>query len=231
MTNQKLYIGKSGLSKANRWRRHLRIAEGGKEKYPRLFFALHAAIKKYGQDNFSFIILEQNLSEAESFSKEKEIIRKMRNQGHQLYNLTEGGEGPSGRVPSNEARKRMSEAQRGEKSWKAKLNESKVSEIKNLLNEQNLRQQEIADKFCVNLQTINHIYKNKRWDWVEPKIVNTGPYQAMPTNSKLTIEQVREIRDLFARSSLTQKEIAQKFGVDRDAIHNIVYGKTWKKYL
>lgn len=45
-------------------------------------------------------------------------------------------------------------------------------------------------------------------------------------NAKLTEGDVREIRRLSGR--LTQKALAERFGVSQPAIHSVVSGKTWR---
>lgn len=225
--NNKLYIGKTQGNAANRWRRHIRIATKGKNKYPRLFFAIHAAIRKYGATQFFFEVIEDVDSEEKSFEREKFWISFFK-QNHKLYNLTDGGDGPSGRKPSLEARHKMSEAQRGEKSWKAKLTEEDVKNIKHHLMEEKITQKEIAKLFGVNHETINLIYKEKYWGWVKvPGFVHKDKYASAPTNAKLTENDVRDIKQLLLVTGLTQKEIAAKFNVAVQTICLINTGKRW----
>ena len=47
------------------------------------------------------------------------------------------------------------------------------------------------------------------------------------SHSKLTKENVREIRDLRESSGITMRELSEKFGVCQSAIHNIVHRITW----
>ena len=146
-----------------------------------------------------------------------------------MYNLTDGGDGPSGRKPSTESRKKMSEAQLGDKSWKSKLTEANVIEIKILLRDKIMTQKEIAKKFNVGYITINSINKEKRWWWVlVPGFESRKTrYESKPTNAKLTVSQVQEIKTLLKNSGLTQKEIAEKFGVTVQSITLINTGKRW----
>ena len=48
--NGKVYIGKTNNLK-KRYLAHLRVAKGGKEKYPKQFFNIHKAIVKYGKNS------------------------------------------------------------------------------------------------------------------------------------------------------------------------------------
>ncbi len=45
--------------------------------------------------------------------------------------------------------------------------------------------------------------------------------------SKLTVDEVREIREIQDEGGWTQQEIADAFGVDRSTIYSIKRGKTW----
>jgi hypothetical protein len=45
---------------------------------------------------------------------------------------------------------------------------------------------------------------------------------------KLTKEEVLEIRDLYSTGELTQRELADKFDIDRSAVSDITRRKWWK---
>lgn len=118
--NSKVYIGQT-ITEKNRFRDH-------KYCYSESYF--HNAIKKYGFENFSYEVLERV---DESLLDEREIYWISyfnSNDPEYGYNLTEGGEGGrghkmtddnkkklievnTGRVCSEETRKRMSESKKG----------------------------------------------------------------------------------------------------------------------
>jgi len=54
-------------------------------------------------------------NEAEAFKVESNLIKELRKKGCKLVNLTDGGEGPSGRVLTQEQKKRVSEVHLGKK--------------------------------------------------------------------------------------------------------------------
>ena len=189
--NGKVYVGKS-KDAIKRFRIHLKIAKGGKEKYSRKFHAIHAAITKYGIENFSFEILYKTLTESESFELEAKTISHLKENNLPTYNLSNGGEGNSGwhhtpesRLKMSKARKgkkfslehckALSEAQSGEKhsqfgthqttKWKeakAKLTALQVREIKQLLLLKT-PYKKIAEIYKISISLISQIKRNKIW--------------------------------------------------------------------
>lgn len=70
---------------------------------------------KYGAHNILIGKLDCS-SEEIAFELEKGLIKCLRRMGHALVNLTEGGDGASGYVPTAETRARIAEAGRGRKA-------------------------------------------------------------------------------------------------------------------
>jgi group I intron endonuclease len=88
--NGKGYVGISARGMHERWRGHLRSAGKGS----RLLF--HAAIRKYGADAFTHELLERMSTEAGAKRAEQLWIAALSTFAPSGYNLTLGGEGPSG---------------------------------------------------------------------------------------------------------------------------------------
>ncbi len=84
-------------------------------KYP-----LYNAIRKYGLDNFRWDILYQNKDREHTLNimETKFIINQNTHfkEGHG-YNMTYGGEGAKGWIPSEETKKKISESNLGKKAW------------------------------------------------------------------------------------------------------------------
>lgn len=109
--NQKLYIGKTSCQDPRqRWYRHVNVAKYGPA---RLQFHLHNAIQKHGPQNFSFEILESHDSESLAFEREKFYIEKYNTFYGEGYNLSEGGDGPSGRKHSAATKQKLRDAMLG----------------------------------------------------------------------------------------------------------------------
>lgn len=107
MVNGKIYIGKTNNIKV-RWSHHQAAA---RKQNPNDFSYLHRAMLKYGFENFIIEELFSLESELEAFEKEMFFIKQLNSQDHGIgYNLTQGGEGPSGYHHTQDAKLKMKQA-------------------------------------------------------------------------------------------------------------------------
>lgn len=104
--NGKVYIGQTSTSVNHRWQ------EGKGYKGCTLF---ERAINKYGWDNFEHIIIADNLTQDVSSQMEKDLIALYDSRNPQKgYNISAGGDSGHAGVPmSAEARRKISESQKG----------------------------------------------------------------------------------------------------------------------
>src|ERR1700686_2320173 len=121
--NNKLYIGES-KDPYKRLIRHKSIANCKKG------YIIHAAIRKYGIENFDFSILYSFETKQEALNKEKELIKEFKsNQKKFGYNITEGGEGCSRGPLSEEHKRKISVALTGRiksEATRQKLREARL---------------------------------------------------------------------------------------------------------
>lgn len=103
--NGKSYIGITSRKPEQRWGKN-GINYGSANKTHGCFYD---AILKYGWDNFTHDILVEGLSYDEACSAERDYIKMYNAKVPDGYNLTDGGEGTTGYIPSKEWRKRRSE--------------------------------------------------------------------------------------------------------------------------
>lgn len=75
-------------------------------------------------------VLSRWPTEAEAFEHEKFLIRCLKEMGHKLVNMTEGGEGQSGWVPTEETKQRISAAKIGKPSPKRGIPLSESARLK-----------------------------------------------------------------------------------------------------
>jgi len=105
--NGKKYIGITMLELEGRWQK-------GKGYKNQLF---DRAIKKYGWENIEHEVLHENLTKEQAIKIEIDLIKNHQCTNPKFgYNTTIGGEGSNGFSPSEETRKKMSEAVKGEKA-------------------------------------------------------------------------------------------------------------------
>jgi group I intron endonuclease len=104
--NGKLYVGQTINDPIQRFMEHCWDVS-------RSVRPLQNAIKKYGKDNFTIEVLAKATSLEELSQLEKHFIKELNTRNKDIgYNLTEGGEGVSGYIPTKEVRERISLSQK-----------------------------------------------------------------------------------------------------------------------
>ena len=108
LVTNKIYIGKTILTLDSRKKKHIRGAMVGYRKC-----AFHNAIRKYGEEEFVWEVLDYCIFSDLLLDLEKFYIKKYNSKVPNGYNLTDGGEGLSGHKFSKAHRERLSMAHRG----------------------------------------------------------------------------------------------------------------------
>jgi group I intron endonuclease len=103
---QKGYIGQTTIGVRARWKQHRRSAERGSP------YAIHKAIRKYGEGAFEISVLYRCYALHELGILEKYFITKHHTLAPNGYNLNSGGKHPK---LAKEVRIRISKANRGQK--------------------------------------------------------------------------------------------------------------------
>lgn len=167
-------------------------------------------INKIQKSGLNPIILKlyENLNEQQSFELEKKLIDEI---GRidlgtgPLVNMMDGGDGgSSGRIISEETKNKISESQKDKKI--SKETRKKISENNN------------------NYWFGKHLSEEHRNKMRENHADFRGENHP---RHKLTEEQVIQIKLLLKEEILTQKEIADMFGVKQSIISKIKIGKLW----
>jgi len=125
LINNKKYIGQTKEGRLDR-----RIFEHINDiPYTKATTIFHAALDKYGLDNFTFEILESNIDTANIDKKEQEYIKQYNTyyKNNCGYNMTLGGQGTHGYVFTEADKKKMSEKN---KAWWKNLKENNPEKYK-----------------------------------------------------------------------------------------------------
>ena len=110
LITNKVYIGKTIYKLKKRKRQHLCAAKSNSGN-----MLFHKAIRKYGEENFCWEVLDTVMFSDLLLDLEKFYIIKYNCKQPNGYNLTDGGGGVVGFTVSDETRKKMSEARMGHK--------------------------------------------------------------------------------------------------------------------
>lgn len=234
LINNKKYIGKSNNPKS-RWGDHKKIGVGGKEKYPTEFFAIHAALNKYGIDNFKFETIEEfDIEDIAYFAETKWINYFGSNKKDRGYNCNSGGRG--GIAPTEETRQKMIAAQNTPEKLKIVSDNMKSRHknnpgfsgrinLGNQYTKGRILLQEEKDHLSEMLTGRVFSEETKR----KMSEVQSGEKHPM---AKLTEKDVIKIRDEFSKLTKDKKKFCKtvglKYNVSYKTIENIVYRLSWK---
>lgn len=122
---------------------------------------LHQAYKKYGIENFKKEIICKNVQYKETIDDmERFYIKKEREQNSfGCYNIADGGSSS----PSEETRKKMSEAHKGHKPWNKGIHLSEETKKKlSEANKGNHHSEEAKKK-------LSEVHKGKHWKLINGK--------------------------------------------------------------
>ena len=201
LINNKIYIGKTKRDLHTRWLEHCRDAKNYQENNN----PLHAAIKKYGKENFSCEIVEDNIPETELNEKEKYFIKYYNSKSHDLgYNVTNGGDG--GRTSSV-------------------LTDNIINEIILILQDKDnlLSFNEIGKKYNISASVIRSINIGSAWrkdNIIYPirtysttgLTINRNSYKNIVQDILNTEETLQEIQNKYNLSEQQMTAINQGYG-------------------
>ena len=197
--NGKQYVGQT-VHPEKRWWEHKNRA---KTKYDLL--PIHLAISKYGEDNFSFEILEWTY---DYDAKEIETISKLKTLTPNGYNIARGGN---------------TNVMYGEDHPRNTVDDETVNNIIIDLKEAKLSDRSIAKKYNTTdkiIADINHGYSHKKDN-------ETYPIRNKKGMQKLTIEQVNDIVFQLINTNATYQKLADQYEVSKGVIYHINKGLTF----
>lgn len=216
----KVYIGKTATTLERRKSKHYSVAFNS---YASGYnYSISKAIRKY-KEELSWDILEDNVPVHRLNELEVAYIIKF-DSFNSGYNSTVGGEGCYGYTHSAASRLKMSKAhlgQGGEKCPASKLNWRMVNKIRRMYTTREYSQKHLASQFKINRRTVGRIVKNETW--------YDENYTAVVfnINHSINVDVANEIRSRYNNGHYTHKELADKYGVSRRTIGNIINNKVW----
>lgn len=200
LINHKIYIGQTN-NPQRRFTEHR--AKGYEENSHKI---LYYAFDKYGIDNFSFDVIE-NVNDEDVNDREKYWIAYY-DSFENGYNMTEGGDAPP--------------TLKGMEHPQCNHTYDQISLVKSLLKETKLTTKEIASLTHYNISSINRINLG------ELHYDETMNYPIRKDNTKVNkAERAKLIIYDLLNTSLTQKQIASKYGVGRTTITAINNGQNF----
>jgi group I intron endonuclease len=224
--DEKVYIGQSVniKSRLNAHKRKLKKSEHENEYLQRAYL-------KYGEDNFTFELIEacnieeldnrecywiefyDSMDRSKGYNLEsggnknktfcKERIESITGEGNPMY----------GRKQSQEFIEFMRVTNRGSSD---KLTEEDVRQIKNDLHAGET-QSELANSYKVTLSTINKIAKCKNWDWVLPEL-----NESLIRKSDLEKEERNERIIKLNKEGYTNTKIAEILNTDKSTVSRVL---------
>lgn len=213
--NNKKYIGQT-VNPNHRYVQHKSVAFN--EKDPSYNTPFHAAIRKYGWENFNYEVL---ISEIDDFNilNQLEIyyIDKYNTKVPNGYNIQAGGKNAP-KPKDSEWRKKLIWAQ-------AKLTEEEVIALRKAYANHESPTLIYKEKYSerLNYQAFLNIWCGRRYKEIMPEVFNDKG-----RHTKLTKQLAHQIKEERKKTNLSYKKIGEKFGVSSSTVADIIKGRTWK---
>lgn len=199
--NGKCYIGQTN-DISRRFREHRALGYAEEENK-----LLYKAINKYGLDNFIFEILEQDI---ENYNEREIYWIAYYHAYGEGYNMTPGGEEPP--------------IKHGEEHQLATHTQEEVNKVIDMLLNTEMTVKEIAEISSYNVSSIVRINNGALWH------DDSYNYPLRKELSKsFNEDRALKIIDDLLNTTMTQREIAEKYGVGRSTVTAINLGQNNKQ--
>jgi hypothetical protein len=86
---------------------------------------------------------------------------------------------------------------------------------------------EVAEDYPVSYNVVVEAIRGKTWGWVDEPPVSDVYVDTSRKSTKLTEQEVKEIRERYEPYKTSQNDLAEEYNVSSSAIQKIVEGKTW----
>ena len=178
---------------------------------------IHKAFRKYGFNNFTYEVLVKDIDDI-NILNELEIyyIKKLNCQTPNGYNVEAGGK--------NCAKPKTLEHRKKEIWGQAKLTEEEVIELRKAYRDKKSPTEIYNKKYKDRLHynSFLNIWIGKRYSLIMPEVFQNGRH------TKLTAETVKQIRKDREKTNLSYDKLAEKYGVSKGTVADIIKRRTWK---
>lgn len=213
--NGKKYIGQS-ISKGNaRYNNHKSSYKNPDDcEYES---PLHRAFRKYGFENFTYEILAQDIENIDLLNQlEIQYIQQYNCQIPNGYNIESGGK--------NCAKPKTIEHRKKEIWAQAKLTEEEVIELRKAYQRKESPTKIYKEKYedIMHYNSFLNIWSGRRYALIMPEVFEKGRH------TKLNAETVKLIRKDREETNLSYGKLAEKYGISKGTIADIINKRTWK---
>ena len=213
--NGKKYIGQS-ISKGNaRYNNHKSSYKNPDDcEYES---PLHRAFRKHGFENFTYEILAQDIESIDLLNQlEIQYIQQYNCQIPNGYNIEPGGK--------NCAKPKTIEHRKKEIWAQAKLTEEEVIELRKAYQRKESPTKIYKEKYenIMHYNSFLNIWSGRRYTLIMPEVFEKGRH------TKLNAETVKLIRKDREETNLSYDKLAEKYGISKGTIADIIKKRTWK---
>lgn len=213
--NGKKYIGQS-ISKGNaRYNNHKSSYKNPDDcEYES---PLHRAFRKHGFENFTYEILAQDIESIDLLNQlEIQYIQQYNCQIPNGYNIEPGGK--------NCAKPKTIEHRKKEIWAQAKLTEEEVIELRKAYQRKESPTKIYKEKYenIMHYNSFLNIWSGRRYALIMPEVFEKGRH------TKLNTETVKLIRKDREETNLSYDKLAEKYGISKGTIADIIKKRTWK---
>ena len=213
--NGKKYIGQS-ISKGNaRYNNHKSSYKNPDDcEYES---PLHRAFRKHGFENFTYEILAQDIESIDLLNQlEIQYIQQYNCQIPNGYNIEPGGK--------NCVKPKTIEHRKKEIWAQAKLTEEEVIELRKAYQRKESPTKIYKEKYenIMHYNSFLNIWSGRRYALIMPEVFEKGRH------TKLNAETVKLIRKDREETNLSYDKLAEKYGISKGTIADIIKKRTWK---